>query len=362
MFFWQKVKKIKQMKHWWKILSVLLVLYSLTVGMLVPLKTGIAEVSPLNTTTGEDVTLIIQGYNTNFGDAKGQIRAWLKVDKELSLLAKSFKVKSDNLMTATFSIPDKLPGGAKVKDATLILDSEVDGSSVLPSALFISQKNTASEFDVAEWSRSPIANLHEKDGMSFPYRNVLSETIRNLFYHVPLWFGMMIILVVSAVYSGRYLRTKNEEFDFKASAFTKVGILYGILGLVTGAIWAKHTWGAYWSWDVKQNMAAISVLIYVAYFVLRSSFDDPEKQARISAVYNIFAFAALIPLLFVIPRLTDSLHPGNGGNPGFGGEDLDNTMRMVFYPAIIGFTLLGVWMANLIYRSEIIENKLLNRW
>ena len=105
------------------------------------------------------------------------------------------------------------------------------------------------------------------------------------------------------------------------------------------------------------NLAALALMIYVAYFVLRSAFDDHEKRAKLSAVYNIFAFAALIPLLFILPRMTDSLHPGNGGNPALGGEDLDNTLRMVFYPAIIGFTLLGIWLAELMVRIKRIRDR-----
>jgi heme exporter protein C len=143
-------------------------------------------------------------------------------------------------------------------------------------------------------------------------------------------------------------------------AFTMVGTLFGMLGIVTGSIWAKDTWGTYWTWEeVKLNMTAIALLIYLAYFVLRSSFDDYEKRARIAAVYNIFAFAALIPLIFVIPRLTDSLHPGNGGNPAMGGEDLDNTMRMVFYPAIIGWTLMGVWISQIVFRIYNLKEKIM---
>ena len=124
-------------------------------------------------------------------------------------------------------------------------------------------------------------------------------------------------------------------------------------------MWAKHTWGAYWSFDVKQNTTAVALLIYLAYFVLRSSFDDMDKRARISAIYNIFAFATLIPLLYVVPRMVDSLHPGSSGsgNPGFNTYDLDNTMRMVFYPAIIGWILMGLWMAQLMTRVEKIRYK-----
>ena len=107
-------------------------------------------------------------------------------------------------------------------------------------------------------------------------------------------------------------------------------------------------------------MTAVALLIYLAYFILRSSFDEPEKGARLAAVYNIFAFASLIPLLYIVPRMFASLHPGATGNPAFGSEDLDNTMRMVFYPAGIGWTLLGFWIASVAYRVEKLQQKLLD--
>ena len=95
----------------------------------------------------------------------------------------------------------------------------------------------------------------------------------------------------------------------------------------------------------------------MAYFVLRGSISDVDKKARLSAVYNIFAFVALIPLIYVIPRLFSSLHPGSGGNPAFGSQDLDNTMRMIFYPIIIGWTLFGFWMASVMYRIKQLDEK-----
>jgi heme exporter protein C len=93
--------------------------------------------------------------------------------------------------------------------------------------------------------------------------------------------------------------------------------------------------------------------------VLRNAFDDPDQKARVAAAYNLFAFAAMIPLIYVIPRMYDSLHPGNGGNPALGGEDLDNTMRMIFYPAIIGWTLLGYWITSILYRANRLKERLL---
>jgi heme exporter protein C len=176
---------------------------------------------------------------------------------------------------------------------------------------------------------------------------ILNESIRNLYFHVPMWFGMILILGGSVFYSIMYLRNPMPKYDDAAVQSAHTGILFGALGLVTGMCWARFTWGAWWVNDPKLNGAAIGLLIYCAYLVLRNSLEDEGQRARISAIYNVFAFATLVPLLFILPRLTDSLHPGNGGNPGFNQYDLDSNLRLVFYPAVIGWTLLGVWLTQL---------------
>jgi heme exporter protein C len=136
-------------------------------------------------------------------------------------------------------------------------------------------------------------------------------------------------------------------------------LFLGVLGLLTGMLWAKYTWGEAWSNDPKQNSAAIGMLVYLAYFVLRGSLDEAQKRAKIAAVYSVFAFPVMIVLLFILPRLTDSLHPGNGGNPGFNKYDMDNQMRMVFYPAVIGWILIGVWVMQIRVRLLEITNQIL---
>lgn len=191
--------------------------------------------------------------------------------------------------------------------------------------------------------------------MPVPRMAIVNETIRNTFYHVPMWFSMTCMFAVSVVYSVRYLRSNNLKDDIFASSFVNAGVVFGILGMITGMEWAKFTWGDPWSNDPKQLTSALSLLIYFAYIVLRGSLPDWEKRARIGAVYNIFAFALMIPLIFVIPKFTDSLHPGNGGNPAFG--DMDSLMRLVFYPAIIGWCLMGTWIATLHVRLSFVKNK-----
>lgn len=188
-----------------------------------------------------------------------------------------------------------------------------------------------------------------------PRQPILNETIRNLYFHVTMWFAMITMLLVSTMYAIRFLKSSRIKDDDKSALFAKTGVLFGILGCLTGSLWANFTWGDPWPNDPKLNSAAVGMLIYFAYLLLRSSFEDEQRRARISAVYNIFAFAVFIPLIFVLPRLTDSLHPGNGGNPGFSSYDLDSNMRMVFYPAVIGWILLGTWITTLRYRLRVIQ-------
>lgn len=185
-----------------------------------------------------------------------------------------------------------------------------------------------------------------------PRLPILNETIRNLYFHVTMWFGMVILMASSLVYSIGHLSTGSINRDLKARELAISGFFLAALGLVTGSLWARFTWGAFWVNDPKLNGTAVTMLIYLAYFVLRGSVDDPIKRGRLSAVYNIFAFVMMIVFIGILPRLTDSLHPGNGGNPGFGGYDLNSSMRMVFYPAVIGWTLIALWITNIKIRYQ----------
>ena len=180
-----------------------------------------------------------------------------------------------------------------------------------------------------------------------PKLPILNETIRVLYFHVPMWFTMIFLLFMSSFNAYKFIANGDKNFDVKSYNYANVGVYFGVLGLITGMFWAKYTWGTYWTNDPKLNGSAIGLLIYFSYFVLRNSIKDESKKGKISSVYNVFAFAMLIPLIFILPRLTDSLHPGNGGNPGFNVYDLDSRLRIVFYPAVVGFILLGIWITDI---------------
>ena len=190
-----------------------------------------------------------------------------------------------------------------------------------------------------------------------PALPILHETIRNLYFHVPMWMGMLTVFSISVFFSIRYLATGNEAHDLAAVECVNTGLVFYLLGFLTGMLWAKFTWGQFWSSDPKQNSAAIVFLLYCAYLVLRGSVDEEQKRAKISAVYNIFAFPIMIVLIFILPRLTDSLHPGSGGNPAFGKYDLDDRMRIAFYPAMLGWSFIALWIATIRYRIRLIEYK-----
>ena len=151
--------------------------------------------------------------------------------------------------------------------------------------------------------------------LDVPHLYILNETIRNLYFHVCMWFGMMILFIISFVYSIKYLRNFNYRNDLFAKNFAAVGCLFGILGYATGTVWASYTWVT----DQGQSLgsilkepkligAAIALLIYAAYFVLRGSFTDIDKRARISAVYN-FCFCHVVSKYLDHPKVSGKFAP-----------------------------------------------------
>ncbi len=214
-----------------------------------------------------------------------------------------------------------------------------------------------------------------------PRMGTLAQSSRNLFYHVPMWFTEVVLMSISVFYSVKYLRMtdpdsglKGEpmEADARATEAARLGVLFNGLGLITGIIWGRVSWGqtmpdsdfsAWWVWDPIQTCALIAMLIYMGYFLLRSSFAEPEQKAKIAAVFNIFAFAALIPLFFVIPRMMQGLHPTADGESTalFDTSNVTNIYRTLLYPSALGFILLSIWMYNVRSRISILRLKLEDR-
>lgn len=206
----------------------------------------------------------------------------------------------------------------------------------------------------------------------------LKQSSRNLFYHVPNWFAMLVLMGISLYHSIRLLRLTDPDntkvsgnpllVDIRAKEAALIGVLFNTVGLTTGIVWGRVSWNeamettsfsAWWSWDPIQTCALIALLIYLAYYLLRASIADPEQRAKVSAVYNIFAFATLIPLFFIIPRVLEGLHPTSGGGSFiFKSSGISNQFRMILYPGMIGLILMGVWLYEIRARMELIKFRL----
>ena len=188
---------------------------------------------------------------------------------------------------------------------------------------------------------------------TIPRLDILEESARNLYFHVPMWSSLMAATIVSAYHSARYLRSGARIRDLRARVAARLALIFGGLGIVTGMIWARFTWyegtGVWWNFDPKQSMAAVLLLIYAGYFVLRDAIDTPATRGRIAAVYNLFAVVTMPFLLYILPRQMPSLHPGGEGSPAFSQTDLAPAMRWVFYPSVLAF--LG--LAWLLYTQRV---------
>ncbi len=194
----------------------------------------------------------------------------------------------------------------------------------------------------------------------------LERTDRNLFFHVPMWFSMYVLIGLSLYWSGHYLVKERLSSDEKAREAAHLAMFFGGLGLVTGILWSRVTWAialpdtdlaAWWGWDPKQTFALVALLMYSAYFVLRRSVREPVLRARLAAVYNVIAGLLVIPLTFILPRYLGGLHPGSEGTPAFRSEDISPWHRLVFYTAAVGFIALGVWLWQLRVRIAHLEKK-----
>lgn len=180
-----------------------------------------------------------------------------------------------------------------------------------------------------------------------PADATLGEISRIIFFHIPTAWVAVVGFLACMVHGARYLKKRDLKEDAAAAIWAEIGLLFIVIATVSGAIFAKATWGAYWSWDPRQTSIFVLFLIYMAYLALRSAIDDPDRRAALSSVYAIIAFVTVPLLVFVIPRLPgiQGLHPDDA----IISKDLnmDTKMLLVFIASLIGFTGVSAWMFDL---------------
>lgn len=198
----------------------------------------------------------------------------------------------------------------------------------------------------------------------YPFIPSLYERVKILNLHVPLAWIAVIAYLFSMIYSIRFLRGRKFNFDVKASSTASIGTIFAILATLTGMLWAKYNWGSYWNWDPRQVSILILILIYGAYFALRSAIENPDAKARLSSAYSIIAFITVPFLVFIIPRMFSGLHPGSADDTNSGPvvstqeNALDSNLAYSFGFALFAFTVLFFWILNIKVRQSELKRQL----
>lgn len=188
-----------------------------------------------------------------------------------------------------------------------------------------------------------------------------TSTSKVLFFHVPMAWLSVLAFLVSAISSILYLRKRSVENDIWASSSAALGLLFCILTTVTGSIWAKMEWGSFWNWDPRESSIIVLLLIYAAYFALRSAIENKEQRMQLSAVYSLLAFVTVPFLIFVVPRMIFTLHPQNPIMENDPEMQMTTEIRTVFFASMIGFSMLYFWMLRMRVDFESIRLKLESR-
>jgi heme exporter protein C len=193
-----------------------------------------------------------------------------------------------------------------------------------------------------------------------PFIPGLGDKARIIYLHVPMSWIAVLSFLTSMVYSIRYLRTRDNEFDIKAYSAAEIGFMFSILATITGSLWAKFNWGSFWNWDPRETSIFILLLIYGAYFSLRSAIENPEQKSKLSSVYSIIAFVTVPFFIFIMPRIVESLHPSDTIINSQGKITMNPVMLTIFLTSLTGFTLLFFWIFNIKTRIEKLNLKILN--
>ncbi len=186
----------------------------------------------------------------------------------------------------------------------------------------------------------------------------IGDASRIFYYHIPQAFISVIAFAVSMIFSIMYLRTRRVEYDDRAVVAAGLGFVACLLATVTGSIFARVTWGSFWNWDPRETSIFVLLLIYGAYFALRSAVEEDEKRAALSSVYSIFAFVTVPFLVFIMPRVMPSLHPSDS----IVDENLQFQMGPIVRTLFFSSMALFFWLYAWIYRVGVRVHTLSRRY
>ena len=175
-----------------------------------------------------------------------------------------------------------------------------------------------------------------------PTERVMGQVQRIFYFHVPSAWVSMLAFFVTLVAGIVYLRRGHRGWDMVGSASVEIGLVFTIMTIISGSIWARPAWNTWWTWDPRLTTYTILALIYVAYLMLRQGLEDPDRRARFAAVYGIVGFIS-VPITFGSIHWWRTIHPvviGSGSPSAEGGFDMTSPMRLVFFFSLFAFTVL----------------------
>src|SRR5574338_1606952 len=177
-----------------------------------------------------------------------------------------------------------------------------------------------------------------------PMERVMGEVQRVFYFHIGTAWTALLGFILAAIFSVVYLVTKDLKWDRLQVAAIEVSLVFFLITIVLGSIWARPAWNTWWTWDPRLTTAAVTELIYVAYFMLRQGIDDPDKRARFGAVYALIGGISA-PITFYAIRLFRTIHPvvvGGANAEAQGGFAMTADMRVAFFFALFAFTVIFV--------------------
>ncbi|GBD05434.1 Cytochrome c biogenesis protein CcsA [bacterium HR20] len=272
--------------------------------------------------------------------------------------------------TVTVLIPQ---GGAVILNDTLLKCTDYAGTEVLcivrnAKAVMAMSKHTKTLLTGHSISHNMFSITYFDDApvLMLPHIPTLGEKARIMYFHVPSAWAGFFAFVVTMIFSVRYLRRGRPHDDTIAYGSALVGTLFTALAYISGAIWAKFNWGKFFNWDTRELSVLLLLAIYAAYFVLRANTPAPARY-RLAAVYAIVASIAALFLIFIVPRITVSLHPGSKDDVNIGPilspeqDALDLTKAAVFSIMLAGFTVLYSWMLSITARYHLLRQRIVGQ-
>jgi heme exporter protein C len=192
-----------------------------------------------------------------------------------------------------------------------------------------------------------------------PTEAVMGDVQRVFYFHVATAWVALMGFVAAGAAGVIYLVKKDLKWDIYEVAAVEISLVFFFITIVLGSIWARPIWNTWWTWDPRLTTAAVTELIYIAYFMLRQSLEDPDRRARFGAVYTLLG-AVSAPITFFAIRLFRTIHPvvvGSGDPNAEGGFSMTGDMRLAFFFALFAFTIVFIDLFWNRIRMGLLEQK-----